>query len=407
MRADRPISSLCQWEKARRLARCAAGRLVVAGSLLACGALDAVPARAQGEGVPAPVGAPSTEPEGEPDSAASAAADEPAPAEPDTTEYQESPAQTDEAPAPSPAAPTPAVTSSSALEATGLDARVRRLSDQLALAIKRLPGDHRFEPSSVMPFAEVGEETRARQLGAVVSDLVLVNLSRDHRMALTERSQLDQVLQEQALAELGVTDPQKAAEVGGIAGARAVVVGEIADVGGSFKVTARVVDTTTAQVVGAVEADLPKEELIALSADAVVLKSKAGAFFRSLVAPGWGQVYNQEPVKAGFVGGGVAALAGTTLVAGALGLSSFLLYSGGHPDTNDFYPWLFLDFSGQKSTREVREQRLNALYLTANAGLWTAIGLGGVTAVAWGLGAVEAYASGIDVDSIDDALLRE
>src|SRR5690606_27037514 len=80
-----------------------------------------------------------------------------------------------------------AAVSQNAVEATGLDARARRLSDEIARAIKRLPGDHRDQHFAVVPFTENDEESKSRRLGLVVSDMVLTNLARDHRINLIER----------------------------------------------------------------------------------------------------------------------------------------------------------------------------------------------------------------------------
>jgi hypothetical protein len=66
-------------------------------------------------------------------------------------------------------------------------------------------------------------------------------------------------------------------------------------------------------VVLAEQTVLPAADLVALSADAVVLRSTAGAVYRSVLLPGWGQFYNRQPYKGGLfivaeVSAGVAAL---------------------------------------------------------------------------------------------------
>lgn len=292
---------------------------------------------------------------------------------------------------------------SEVVEAMGLDARVRRLSDDVGLAIKRLPGDHRLERFAVMPFEQVGAEVKSRQLGVVVADLVLTNLARDHRVPMTERSQLRQVLSEKSIAEMGLTQETEAIDVGQIMQARALVIGQVADVGNSFKVQIRVLDTATARVVHADEIDLPKEELIAVSTNAVVLKTKTDALFRSAVAPGWGQVYNGEPVKAGLLGGTVAGLAGLTVLSGLTTGAAYVLYNSASPD-NDYWGALFLNGNVDK---QAQQQQIGTLWVASNVALYATAGLAALTAVAWGVGAAEAYASGTDVDSLDEALIRQ
>jgi TolB-like protein len=292
---------------------------------------------------------------------------------------------------------------SEVVEAVGLDARVRRLSDDIGLAIKRLPGDHRLERFAVMPFEQVGAEAKSRQLGVVVADLVLTNLARDHRLPMTERSQLRQVLTEKSIAEMGITQETEAIDVGQIMQARALVIGQVADVGKSFKVQVRVLDTSSARVVHADEVDLPKEELIAVSTNAVVLRTKTDALFRSAVAPGWGQVYNGEPVKAGLVGGTVGGLAAMTLASGLATGGLYLLYNSASPE-NNYWGALFFNNNVDK---QAQDQQLGTLLLASNVALYATAGLAALTVLAWGSGAAEAYASGTDVDSLDEALVRQ
>jgi TolB-like protein len=281
------------------------------------------------------------------------------------------------------------------VEAQGLDARVRKLTDSLARAIKRLPGDHRDQTFAVMPFTDNDDESKSRQLGLVVSDLVLTNLARDHRVPLAERGQLSAILQEQGLQASGAVDPAKAAEIGQLAGTRAMVVGDVSDLGEEFRVNARLVSMEDASILATAEATLPKEELIAFSADAVVLRSRFGAFFRSLVAPGWGQVYNREPVKAGIVAGGVGGLAlttgGTLLIAGL---------------THSAYSNFCVDDATCETPPAEAGAVAKGLRESANAWYLTTGVLAGLTAAAWTFGALDAYISGTDVESLDEALAR-
>lgn len=279
-------------------------------------------------------------------------------------------------------------------EAKGLDARVRRLTDALARSLKRLPGDIREQTFAVMPFQENGEDTTKNQLGLVVADLVVTNLARDHRLQLTERSQLNRIVQEQELGALGLIEPEQAAQIGVLAGATALVLGECLDLGQTFQVGARVVDADSGQVLAVEAMELPKAELIAFSANAVVLRSRSGAFFRSLVVPGWGQVYNREPEKAVLVGASVGALvlgsAGTALSAWITGRS----YAAFGDDQRDAAVKKGLNPSDV--VENLRE--------SANFQYTLAASLAGGALVVWLGNAVEAYLSGVDVENLDAAL---
>lgn len=292
------------------------------------------------------------------------------------------------APAPQPSAP-----------ARGLDARLRALADQLALPLKRLPGDHRDQRFAIMPLTNLGDAAEQRSLGLVVSDALVTNLARDHRLPIVERAALAKLLDEQALGQSGALDDGQAAAVGKLAGARALIVGSVADAGDAFLVTVRAVDTESAALIegSAQQAELPKAELMALSASAVVLRSRSGAMFRSVVLPGWGQAYNDELLKAGLVGGAVGTLVAASVTAASVGgWLRFVLYPTIGSREQD------KDLSRVELERQVVETR------TVGEGtLVAAAVLAGLTTAAWGAGAIDAYLSGTDIDSLDAALARD
>ena len=61
------------------------------------------------------------------------------------------------------------------------------------------------------------------------------------------------MLKEQKLQTSGVVDEKTAVNVGKIAGADAIVIGDVTIVGGFAKVTARVIDTETSETIVAKE----------------------------------------------------------------------------------------------------------------------------------------------------------
>lgn len=275
--------------------------------------------------------------------------------------------------------------------ARGLDARVRVLSDDLALPLKRLPGDHRDQRFAVLPFENAGAEASEKSLGIVVGDLVITNLVRDHRLTLAERSRIGAVMDELALQQSGAVDDAQALQVGKLAAVRGVIVGRVGDAGEDFLVTARVVDVETGAVLTTAESRLPKAELIAFSANAVVLRSKSGALFRSMVLPGWGQSYNGDDPRAFVLGGLTLGAAASTVIVGGLGLyNAFFVYPTADRDV----------------PLEKKSAAVVAVRETADAQLLAAGILAGVTAVGWGVTAIDAWVSGVDVDTLDAALAK-
>ncbi len=283
-----------------------------------------------------------------------------------------------------------------ALSARGLDARMRALADALAIPLKRLPGDHRDQRFAVVPFENVGEEAALKSLGLVVSDLVVTDLARDHRLGLVERGQISKLMDELALQQSGAVDDSQALQLGKLSGARGLVVGRVADAGDDFIVSARAVDAETGTVLVATDIHLPKAELVAFSANAVVLRSRSGAMFRSLVAPGWGQAYNDQPVKGYLFGAATGGLAAATLITGTLGLYTGFIE----------YPQAGVSGDGAKLAAEDRPQFVEDVRTRANTELTAAAVLAGITAAAWAVAVADAWLSGVDTESLDAALAK-
>jgi TolB-like protein len=292
---------------------------------------------------------------------------------------------------PAAAEPAPAAPASSS-EVRGVDARMRVLADGVALDLKRIPGDHRVQRFAVTRLEEIGEQSKERQLGLVLSDMVVTDLARQHNLPLVERAALAKVMDEQALGQTGALDEKQAAQIGKVSGARGLVIGSVADAPEGFRVTLRAVDTESGAVLSTHEATLPGEELVAYASGAVVLRSRSGAMFRSIVAPGWGQLYNDEPVKAAALGGLTGVLALTTV--GALGVGVYMNYVR--------YPNLGPDDA--KGGDEDIGSLLQSTRDTGNAAFTLGGVLAGATVVAWAATVMDAWLSGHDVESADAAL---
>lgn len=116
-------------------------------------------------------------------------------------------------------------------------------------------------------------------LARAASDGLVSELVKTNKFRMIERAQLDKVLAEQNLGEAGRIDPSTAAKVGKILGVQLVIIGAVTEFGvsdfggripqlgklkgwtgmggkvvtGKGALTARVVDTTTAEILGAYE----------------------------------------------------------------------------------------------------------------------------------------------------------
>jgi len=271
-----------------------------------------------------------------------------------------------------------------------VDVVVRRLSDALSAGLAKLPGAGRYQRLAVLPFVDVGEEPKKRELGAVVTAELATDLRQFHGLLLVERARLGAILAEVKLGEMGLVDPKDAPKLGKIADAQALVVGSVAGVGDRFLVNARIVTTETAETLASASEAVSAASLIALSADAVVLRSRNDAVFRSLVVPGWGQAYNRQKVKAVVFG---AAAAGT--LAGALAFH--LDAAKAERDYEARTTAAQLGGSDPATAAVALREDASRSYGIRNGFLWAAAGV-------WALGVADAYVFGVDGEKAADGL---
>ncbi len=266
-----------------------------------------------------------------------------------------------------------------------IEIRLRMLADGMAEAFKKMPGQGRYERLLVARFDQRGPTAEDKDLGALVSAQLNTYLKRDHGFYLIERERLGDVLREIEMSMTGLVDPGKVAELGKMAGAQAMVVGSVSEMGEDFAVNARVISVETAEILVAQSITLPRKGMIALSEDSVVLRTKNGAVFRSLLVPGWGQYYNQQPVKAAVLISLEAALAGTAVALHLLGQKDEDAYSS--PNFVENYPDLTPDQLAEKAS-DLKASAEN-YYQARNIFIYTAVGV-------WLYNILDSYVFGVD-----------
>jgi TolB-like protein len=334
----------------------------------------AEPAQAAAPVAPAPE-QPAAEPAAEP----AAVVAEPAPA-PVVEEPAEKPAAVE--PAPKPVAEAPRA---GGIESSSVEVLIRKLADRIAEGFSSMPGSGRYRRLAVLPFSDVGEDAQKRELGAIITAEVATVLRRDHNLLLVERSQLAAVVGELKLQELMSDEPESKVKLGEMADAQAVVIGSVAGLADGYMVNARIVSTKNGQALVADSVKLPAAGLVALASDAVVLRSRSGAIFRSVLIPGWGQFYNRQAWK-GWV------FIGTEL---AVFGSAIGFHVAGNQAYADYTSKTSADALGENPSAEAER-----LYDTASSRYRYRNVLLGVGAGIWLLNIVDAFASGVDGESM-------
>ena len=122
---------------------------------------------------------------------------------------------------------------------------------------------------TVAVFDFESKDEAVRDLGPKVASLINAQLSADPRLMTVERAELDKALGEQELGLSGTADPETAAKVGHLTGAKVLVTGRVFNVGRETMIVAKVIGTETSRVYGGGGAPArPSSDSIAdLSAD--------------------------------------------------------------------------------------------------------------------------------------------
>lgn len=167
------------------------------------------------------------------------------------------------------------------------------------------------KPVGVLPFTNVGDETQKLRIGELLSSLVTQNLVRSRRVRVAETQNVDRILQEIRLGTLGVIDTKSAVKVGSFVGAQLMLSGTVIPAGEVYQLAVRINDVATAETVGAMTVEVPRRKLIALTRDIYDIRQGwYEAPIRSVLIPGWGQFYNNRPVRGSLYLGLTAGLLG-------------------------------------------------------------------------------------------------
>ncbi len=114
-------------------------------------------------------------------------------------------------------------------------------------------------------YGQDAEDFEALRVG--LQQILMTELARNPAMRVVERSQLNALIAEQDLGAAGRVDPETAARVGRIVGAKFMVLGGFVDWFGDFRLDARIVDCETTEIIVAIGLRERREELYQLIVD--------------------------------------------------------------------------------------------------------------------------------------------
>lgn len=114
--------------------------------------------------------------------------------------------------------------------------------EKMAKEIERTNKDKSLSKIAILPFEDLTQE-KGKNYGRIIQEEFTYAFARYTKFVVTERSQVDKILQELELQVSGVISPESAKQIGKGLGADAIVTGSIQKDNKSYKIIARLVKT--------------------------------------------------------------------------------------------------------------------------------------------------------------------
>lgn len=109
---------------------------------------------------------------------------------------------------------------------------------------------HAEEVLSVLYFENLREDQETQWISKGIADSLISELSQVEGLAVVEREELQNIIEEQQLALSGLTSNEGTAELGKILNARYLVSGSYAVMGKQIRISCRITDTSSARIEG-------------------------------------------------------------------------------------------------------------------------------------------------------------
>ena len=198
-------------------------------------------------------------------------------------------------------------------ESSIVNTQIQRLMDNL---LTNLPDKN--IGVAVLSFETTEGRTEARDLGEAAAILINQNLVNIPNISVVERQRLKDIMEEIGLSQAGITSDE--IEVGNLLNVEFLIAGAVADLGNRFLLAARFINVETGNILQSASVEIPSSSFLSISSGLVMIKKyPITAAFRSMIFPGWGQIYNDRPKKGGIILGAELLFAGSAI-------SNYILY---------------------------------------------------------------------------------
>lgn len=149
---------------------------------------------------------------------------------------------------------------------------------------------------AVFPLTVNGISNTSQDLGTGLSEMIVSRISVSNTFKLVDRSSLQKVLEEIALTQTGLMSDEQIIESGNFASADYIITGTISSVMGQYVVVVKLVETKSSQIISTAKTTLNITATSELLEDLLSEKKYVvNSLFRSMLIPGWGQVFSNKP----------------------------------------------------------------------------------------------------------------
>ena len=144
------------------------------------------------------------------------------------------------------------------IQAQTYEEQINKLSGEMAEKITRA----NKQRVAVVDFTDL--EGNVTQLGRLIAEEFSVALAGAGKgFRVVDRTHLNSIIKENKLSATGLIDPKTARELGKFAGVEALITGTIVSSGDNIRITIKILDTETAEIIDATAGNLAKTEHLA------------------------------------------------------------------------------------------------------------------------------------------------
>ncbi len=149
---------------------------------------------------------------------------------------------------------------------------------------------------AILPFeSKIGGEENT---GQGIAEYLVAVFQGNPSFELVDRIAFNKVLEEIDLSQTEEIDPEHAVQIGKALAAHSLLTGTISNVLGKNMIHARIVETETSKIVSSASVSLNTADLSGFSKELLGEKGQVNStIFRSLLVPGWGQLYTDNKAR--------------------------------------------------------------------------------------------------------------